>query len=632
MIAKFYKFKSLFNTVSLLFGILLLSSTVHAQCVISGADLLSYPGATFPTTTPTTTGTSLVFGTGSIGDQVVMTLPIIPAGNLLPTSDFNVTVKMYMKRISTDNDPLMGMTDGNMTNFSGVIANDGSSHFDINGTIAGNTFSIVYNTVNSCNGSCGTAVNDTYTVDMTFDVTAGVTSSTFTTIQGMNTQTSSITYPQTYDPSTGINFVLGRQSAGESYQVDSVDIICASAPLINSISSDVTICEGLDTLLYVSASGGSSTNYQWQLNGVDVPGATGDTLEITPAGSSNAGVYTCIVSNPFGSDTTTAVNVNVNLAPNASIGGPNSICIGDTITLMGNATGGTPGYSYEWMPNASTTQNPSVSPTNDITYILTVTDGNGCLSAVDSLEMTVNALPSATIVADSIICPGGAATLVATATGGTSPYMYTWNPGALNTASVTVNPTSTTSYSVTVSDSNSCSTVESATVIVYAGPTSAFTYSSTGVDTVSFLSSSTGAITWSWDFGDGSTSNLENPEHIYTAAGTYDACLTTIDSNGCSNTICQTIVIGSNGIISNDPMVQIHAYPNPADQFVNLAIENGTKMIRINDINGKLVYEQNNPNGELVHIPLDNWSNGVYLIHIVNGQGILSTDRLSVNH
>jgi PKD repeat protein len=43
------------------------------------------------------------------------------------------------------------------------------------------------------------------------------------------------------------------------------------------------------------------------------------------------------------------------------------------------------------------------------------------------------------------------------------------------------------------------------------------------------LSSST-AISWAWNFGDGNTSNLENPTHIYSAAGTYNITLTV--SNG----------------------------------------------------------------------------------------------------
>jgi len=38
--------------------------------------------------------------------------------------------------------------------------------------------------------------------------------------------------------------------------------------------------------------------------------------------------------------------------------------------------------------------------------------------------------------------------------------------------------------------------------------------------------------TWHWDFGDGATSNLQNPTHVYDKAGTYTVTLTVTDANG----------------------------------------------------------------------------------------------------
>ena len=44
---------------------------------------------------------------------------------------------------------------------------------------------------------------------------------------------------------------------------------------------------------------------------------------------------------------------------------------------------------------------------------------------------------------------------------------------------------------------------------------------------VNFTDLSTGPVTsWSWTFGDGGTSTLQNPSHTYTAAGTYTVALT----------------------------------------------------------------------------------------------------------
>lgn len=54
-------------------------------------------------------------------------------------------------------------------------------------------------------------------------------------------------------------------------------------------------------------------------------------------------------------------------------------------------------------------------------------------------------------------------------------------------------------------------------------------------------------VSWLWDFGDGSTSNLQNPSHSYTNGGVFTVTLTVTDTVGCVSTINQTVyVIGAN--------------------------------------------------------------------------------------
>jgi PKD repeat protein/type II secretory pathway pseudopilin PulG len=75
-------------------------------------------------------------------------------------------------------------------------------------------------------------------------------------------------------------------------------------------------------------------------------------------------------------------------------------------------------------------------------------------------------------------------------------------------------------------------------------PTAAFTYVCTGVSCV-FTNGSTdsdGTITtWSWNFGDGGTSTLQNPSHVYAAVGSYTVTLTVTDDDFADGSISQSV-------------------------------------------------------------------------------------------
>ncbi|MCB0856047.1 MAG: PKD domain-containing protein, partial [Bacteroidetes bacterium] len=56
---------------------------------------------------------------------------------------------------------------------------------------------------------------------------------------------------------------------------------------------------------------------------------------------------------------------------------------------------------------------------------------------------------------------------------------------------------------------------------------------------VNFTDSSTNAVNWFWDFGDGSTANVANPSHVYNTPGFYDITLVVENTFGCTDTIVQ---------------------------------------------------------------------------------------------
>lgn len=77
-------------------------------------------------------------------------------------------------------------------------------------------------------------------------------------------------------------------------------------------------------------------------------------------------------------------------------------------------------------------------------------------------------------------------------------------------------------------------------------PTSSFTYSATDL-TVTFSDASSDSdgtiISWSWIFGDGSTSTAQNPTHTYSSAGTYTVQLTVTDNEGATGSSSQNVTV-----------------------------------------------------------------------------------------
>ncbi len=58
---------------------------------------------------------------------------------------------------------------------------------------------------------------------------------------------------------------------------------------------------------------------------------------------------------------------------------------------------------------------------------------------------------------------------------------------------------------------------------------------------MSYTADSSTIISWHWDFGDGTTADVQNPVHTYDTQGTYNVCLTIHTDNGDSSTYCDYV-------------------------------------------------------------------------------------------
>ncbi|MGD1030285.1 MAG: immunoglobulin domain-containing protein [Opitutaceae bacterium] len=117
-------------------------------------------------------------------------------------------------------------------------------------------------------------------------------------------------------------------------------------PVIGTQPASQTANAGAGVTLSVAASSNSSLTYQWKLNGVNIPGATGATLSLSNVGTTQAGSYTVVVTNQYSSVTSNAGIVTVavtthpiNISSRAYVGtGSQVLVIGFVISGQSSET------------------------------------------------------------------------------------------------------------------------------------------------------------------------------------------------------------------------------------------------------------------------------------------------------
>jgi gliding motility-associated-like protein len=204
-------------------------------------------------------------------------------------------------------------------------------------------------------------------------------------------------------------------------------------------------------------------------------------------------------------------------------------------------SGGYPDYQYNWIGSTETDESITVFPITSTTYSVTVSDECGQSTTASTAVLIPDYEPLGVSVEDVIVCNGDEATLSSTVSGGLGNIAYSWEGGGSD-PSYTFTPLSTITVTLEVTDD--CDLSESATANVMVDEVQAsFTYRLTGHASVQFTSTTVNVYDFVWDFGDGTGSTRESPEHDYDEEGTYLVTLTVVNANGCEMVLEDSVTV-----------------------------------------------------------------------------------------
>jgi hypothetical protein len=426
-------------------------------------------------------------------------------------------------------------------------------------------------TFTQTNGGVTSSMSNAINVTVNMPATATATAGGPTTfLQGSNvTLTSNTGTGFTYQWYNSTTLITGATSASftattsGSYNVRITDANGCISNASNTIFVNVTpintptitangpttFCPGGNVILSSNVVVG--VNYQWNLNGVAIAGATAATYQAVSAGN-----YTVTQSN--GTYTTTSVSTSVAISmvnPTITAGGPTTFFAGSNVSLTANT--GT-GFTYQWYNNGtiiSGATNSSFSASMSGSYTVTITNALLCTFTSSATVVTVNPIPTPNISAGgpTTFCAGANVTLSAVAQTGMTYQWYMNSVIIAGATSATYSATASGAYTFTQTNGSVTSTVSNSisvtanplpsAVITAGGPT---TFVNGGSVTLS--ATLVTGMTYQWYNGASPISGANSNTYTATLSGNYTLQITS--ASNCTST--------SNAII-----VSVGAIPTP---------------------------------------------------------------------
>lgn len=230
-------------------------------------------------------------------------------------------------------------------------------------------------------------------------------------------------------------------ACGIQTSVPAILIVNRNITIAAPVISTNPVCQGASATITINATGDGLT-YLWQKNGqlitgANISGLTSGVLVISNSVLTDAGAYTCTVTNSCGSVTSdiAALQVNPTTIITSQPAGQ-TLCEGDNVQFMVTAAGAMP-LSYQWRlnnnniigANSSTLTINGITPANGGTYTCMVTGASTCGAAVsDPANLVVNPRINITVQPTSAtVCEDNVAIFSLLATGTNLSYKWKFN-------------------------------------------------------------------------------------------------------------------------------------------------------------------------------------------------------------